>query len=214
MKYSLRQLVVRAQEAAALLLRTLEGERLVARFLDSYAAEFHRPGRAAHPAQYRDLLATIGREALLVMVVRVNHELPRRLEAGARARHKAKTRSKPSRRRAAPQTASMAASATTQLFRDELLMALAQALGWGDEEFEGFCRDLELYKQLGASEVRPARPPRAPAAVSGPFVDRVGLLLDPSMFDKARHAAAKFEFQLQGAANAVLKEVFARHREN
>jgi hypothetical protein len=214
MKYSPRQMVVRAQEAAGLLLRTLEGERLVARFLDSYAVEFHRPGRAAHPAQYRDLVATIGREALLTMVVRVDCELPRRLGAAARARHKTKIRSNPLRRRATPRAASVASSETAELFRDELLMALAQALGWGDEEFEEFCRDLELYKQLGARDLRAARPRRVAAGVSGPFVDRVGLLLDPSMFDKARRAAGKFDLQLQGATHAVLKRVFALRREN
>lgn len=215
MRYRPRQLVVRAQEAAVLLLRGLERERLVARFLDAYAAEFNRPGQAAHPAQYRELLATIGREALLAMVVWVGHELPRRLADGLGAqkpRRPTRARSK-SLLKPAPTPSPRPADEAIELFRDEFLVALAQALRWEDEEFEAFCRDLELYKELGTGEPG-ARKSRRPAVASGPFVDRVGLLLDPSMLDKARHAAAKFQLQLHATAGAVLKKVFSRRREN
>ncbi len=216
MRYRPRQLVVRAQETASLLLSGLERERLVARFLDSYAAEFSRPGQAAHPAQYRELLATIGREALLAMVVWVDHELPRRLADGSGAqlpRHQSSTRSK-APKRAAPASSSKPTDEAIELFRDEFLVALGQALRWEDEEFEAFCRDLELYKELGADELSAAKSRRPAAPASGPFVDRVGLLLDPSMLDKARRAAAKFQLQLRATAGAALKKVFSRRREN
>ena len=216
MSYSPRQLVVRAREAAALLLRALERERQVARFLDSYAAEFNRPGETAHPAHYRELLTTIGREALLTMVAWLNEELPRRLADSSRARgyvRKARVRSK-SQRRASPQAASAAATETTELFRDEFLVTLAQELGWGDEAFEEFCRDLELYAQLGANELRAAKVRKVAVTVSGPFVDRVGLLLDSSMLEKARRAAAKFQIELHATTAGILKKVFSRRREN
>ena len=52
------------------------------------------------------------------------------------------------------------------------------------------------------------------ALASGPFVDRVGLLLDPSLMEQSRRAAAKFEAELNTAADQVLRKVFARRREN
>ncbi len=49
MPYRPRELVIRAREAAATLLATLDRNEMVARFLDMYAAEFRRPGRADQP---------------------------------------------------------------------------------------------------------------------------------------------------------------------
>ena len=65
MPYRPRELVIRAREAATLLLSTLDRDELVPRFLDIYAAENRRPGRADAPALYREQLATIRREAIL-----------------------------------------------------------------------------------------------------------------------------------------------------
>ncbi len=44
MPYRPRELVVRAREAATILLATLDRNEMVARFLDMYAAENRRPG--------------------------------------------------------------------------------------------------------------------------------------------------------------------------
>src|SRR5271167_325566 len=79
MPYRPRELVVRAREAAALLLATLDHDELVPRFLDIYAAENRRPGRADQPTHYREQLETIRREAILAMVLRVQSALPTRL---------------------------------------------------------------------------------------------------------------------------------------
>ena len=57
MPYRPRELVVRAREAAAILLATLDRNEMVPRFLDMYAAENRRPGRADQPAFYREQLA-------------------------------------------------------------------------------------------------------------------------------------------------------------
>ena len=46
MPYRPRELVIRAREAAFFLLATLDRDEMVQRFLDMYAAEFRRPGRA------------------------------------------------------------------------------------------------------------------------------------------------------------------------
>jgi hypothetical protein len=50
MPYRPRELVIRAREAATLLLATLDRDEMVQRFLDMYAAENRRPGRADQPS--------------------------------------------------------------------------------------------------------------------------------------------------------------------
>src|SRR5713101_2011707 len=66
----------RAAELARRLLGALENERQVERFVNAYVAEFDRPGLMTHPHRYRELLATLGREALLVMLAQVGIALP------------------------------------------------------------------------------------------------------------------------------------------
>src|SRR5271169_1324408 len=79
MPYRPRELAVRAREAATLLLAALDHNEMVQRFLDMYAAENRRPGRADQPAHYREQLETIRREAILSMVLRAEAALPTRL---------------------------------------------------------------------------------------------------------------------------------------
>ncbi len=198
MAYRPRQIVVRAQETAAEMLRTLERDRLVEGFLDGYAKE--RPGRAAHSARYKELLATIGREALLAMVARMDAGLPRRL--GLRL----KARMRPAEAKAE--------TALLNLFREEFLVSLGQALDWGDDNLEGFLHDLDLYQRLAKLGSRAAKPHRFTTSVEGPFVDRVGLMLDPAMLEKARRAAGRFQSQLEATADRILRTVFSRRRKN
>src|ERR1700742_1876867 len=109
MPFRPRGLVIRAREAATLLLSTLDRDELVPRFLDIYAAENRRPGRADAPALYREQLATIRREAILAMVLRAEANFPSRLKvhvsvkAGGPAKKKgAKTKGKKGKKKAAP----------------------------------------------------------------------------------------------------------------
>ena len=80
MPYRPRELVIRAREAAFFLLATLDRDEMVQRFLDMYAGEFRRPGRADQPVHYREQLQTIRREAILAMTLRVEAALPTRLK--------------------------------------------------------------------------------------------------------------------------------------
>jgi len=214
MPYRPRELVVRAREAASLLLATLRREEMVARFLDVYAAEFRRPGRADQPGLYREQMETIRREAILAMVLRIEGALPSRLKVSVRVRGAKRTqRKKKGKKSARARTKKRPAALELaipflDLFREEFFVALGQALDWTDSDAQEFWHDLELYEKLTGREPRRA----ARAAASGPFVDRVALLLDPSLMEQARRAAGQFQTELHAAADRVLRKVFTRRR--
>jgi len=93
MPYRPRELVVRAREAATQLLQTLDRDEMVPRFLDLYAAEYRRPGRADQPAFYQEQLERIRRESVLAAVIRIEAALPTRLKVRVtvrRTKHAAK----------------------------------------------------------------------------------------------------------------------------
>ncbi|MGD0964367.1 MAG: hypothetical protein ABSA57_10755 [Candidatus Acidiferrales bacterium] len=222
MPYRPRELVIRARDTATLLLATIDRNELVQRFLDMYAGEFRRPGRADQPVLYREQLQTIRREAILAMVSRIESSLPTRLKVSVtmRGTKRRPTKSKKGRTGAKPKAANKPSMELgipfLDLFREEFFVALGQALEWTDEDAEEFWRDLELYEQLGSPAARgPARQGGAAKGVaSGPFVDRVGLVLDASLMDQARREAGKFHAELNSAADRVLQKVFSRHRAN
>jgi hypothetical protein len=212
MPYRPRELVVRAREAANVLLATLDHDEMVGRFLDMYAAD------ADQPTFYREQLQMIRRESILAAVMRIEAALPARLKVSVtvrgatRAPKKKKkgknaSRSKPKRRSSGVDLA----IPFLDLFREEFFVALGQALRWNNEDAQEFWRDLELYEMLSARQ--PSRPARR-AAASGPFVDRVALLLDPSLMEQARRAAGKFQLEIDAAAERVLRKVFSRRRAN
>jgi hypothetical protein len=219
MPYRPRELVVRAREAAALLLGALDRDEMVARFLDMYAAQYRRPGRADHPFLYREQLSRIRREAILVMVLRIQAALPARLKVSVsvrppKPRKKAGKGGKNERGAARKKQPEIElAIPFLDLFREEFFVALGQAMQWAGEDAEEFWRDLELYERLKTHEPRRASASRG-LIIAGPFVDRVGLLLDPSLMEQARREAAKFELGLNAAADRVLRVVFSRRRAN
>jgi hypothetical protein len=218
MPYRPRELVVRAREAAAVLLATLDRNEMVARFLDMYAAENRRPGRADQPSFYREQLQMIRRESILAAVLRIEDALPARLKVSVNVRggrrppkqkKKGRKVSRPKRRQ---RSAGLdLAIPFLDLFREEFFVALGQSLSWGEEDAQEFWRDLELYEMLAARE--PSRKARR-ATASGPFVDRVALLLDPSLMEQARRAAGRFQLEINAAADRVLRKVFSRRRAN
>jgi hypothetical protein len=230
MRFTPRQIVVRAQETAYLLLATLDREALVSRFLQSYAKDQNRAGVITQPELYGDLMASVRREALLAMVTHVDEALPRRLGLGmpAGAAPKKKARKAPGKRGAGAKRKKSAAvrpaamtgrelaahAAVLDLFREEFIVALGRALRWSEEESGEFARDYDLYE---ATRSRPGAERSGGGTrniSSGPFVDRCGLLLDPSMLEQARRAAGRFQAQLQGAAEGALKKVFSARRDN
>jgi hypothetical protein len=187
-----RQVAVRAQETAFQLLVAVDRGGVIHRFLRWYANERKRPGRISNPWRYRDLVETIRRESFLVLALQVEAEAPQRL--GARPTRKM----------------SPAQSELVHLFCEEFYVALGRSLDFSDNEFNDFCRDLDIYRSL-LKHGRGSQPRTNTLAVpAGPFVDRCGFLLDSPMLDQARRAAAKFEGELHATASAVLRRVFSR----
>lgn len=224
MPYRPRELVIRAREAATLLLATLDRNEMVPRFLDMYAAENRRPGRADQPSHYREQLETIRREAILAMVLRTEAALPTKLKvhvvirsvknqssSGYKLKKGKKNPNSKLRKKKVRNSGIDLAIPLLDLFREEFFVAIGQALRWTDEDAQAFWNDLELYETLSANEPR-SQSRRAVA--SGPFVDRTALLLDPSLMEQARRAAGRFQVELNGAADRVLRTAFSRRRAN
>jgi hypothetical protein len=269
MRFTPRQIVVRAQEAAHLLLATLDHEAYVPHFLLAYANDHDRPGLITQPMLYRDLMGSVRRESILAMVIHLDSILPRRfgLDAAAKlaekaggkaglvrgdaktgiakaghgskagkvgkgAAHAKKLAKLTAKQRAAAKKreaeiaaaaakqareaarAAAAGEASLDLFREEFFVELGRAMRWSDSDFAEFARDFDLYQAIAERESRAPQSRGSKASVSGAFVDRCGLLVDPSMLEQARRAAAQFQSRLNGATEQVLKRVFAVRREN
>jgi hypothetical protein len=221
MPYRPRELVVRAREAAFFLLAALDHNEMVQRFLDMYAAEYRRPGRADQPVAYREQLQTIRREAILAMTLRVEAALPTRLkvhvsvrDARKRPAKKGKKGSKIAQRKKSRSAGLDIAIPLLDLFREEFFVALGQSLDWSQDDAQLFWRDYSLYEKLSGKDSRANGRQAARGNASGPFVDRTAMLLDPSLMDQARRAAGKFQLELNTAADGVLRKVFSRRRAN
>lgn len=214
-----REIAVRAREAATLLLRTLDQNEMVQRFLDMYAAEYRRPGRADQPARYREQLETIRREAILSMVERLEQALPRQLDvhvpvqpAQRRAKPQRRGTKSKSRRPVARKRGWDFAIPVLDLFREEFFVALGQALNWTEEDANEFWRDLELYEKLSERQNQRQLKHTARPIAAGPFVDRVAFILDSSLMEQARRAASKFHRELDSASDQVLRKVLSARR--
>jgi hypothetical protein len=218
MPYRPRELVMRAREAAARVLATLDRDEIVPRFLDVYAAEFRRPGRADHPVHYRDQLQSIRREAILAMVFRIESSLPTRLKVSVTVRAARKRPSKTKKKGKAKPRKKVAATMELgipflDLFREEFFVALGQWLEWSESDAESFWRDLEYYEKLTPAARSRGNAKLARQNVSGPFVDRVAMVLDPSLMEQARREAGKFQLELNAAADRLLQKVFTARRD-
>jgi hypothetical protein len=196
MSFSREELIEKAGATVTRMLNELATARVVPRFVDQYAREADRRGLRASPLRYRELQQTLTREALVAMSAKVEAELPRRLTG----------------RKGALLRGNEAEAA--EAFREEFYARLAQAVGWTTSEAEEFRRDVALCAQMAArlsanAAARGSLRSRR-AEVGGPFVDRCALLLDPSMLEKARQAAAQFLAGLDQSAEKILAVVFRR----
>ncbi len=181
-----------ASELAHLLVRAVRPDGLVASFAKSYARQHGREGVVDEPARVQELESTMGREAVLVMVAEVYRLLPGALGA----------------RKGRPLEPEEAAFA--EMFWPEFLASLGRVLEWPAAEItaerEALERDLLMYRRWTE---RTAFPGAAPVTQSGisPFYDRCALLLDPSMMEEARRAAADFEKEVTSSAARIIGQL-------
>jgi hypothetical protein len=186
---------------AQALCHAVEREGLVRNFVAGYAKDFDRRAVASTAARVHELEATIGREALLAMIIELREQLPRFF----------------GKRRGAEVGESQAAAA--EAFFEQFFYALGRVERWSEEETAEFMRDLDLYARMGPQSVATGTARRARATVKSsrmnkataaptadrfPFPDRCALLLDPSMMEKARRAADRFHGELVRAARKIL----------
>jgi hypothetical protein len=152
---------------------SLQQERVVQRFVDSYVVEHGRFALQVHAALYRDLLALLQREALLAASAKA-------LEISLVAPDTS--------RRGKPRLISRKEAS---LFRKKYLAALARLQKWTAGDALDFQNDLQMYEDL-LMRVDAARRRRKPfEAANHPFVDRCAFLLDSSFLEKARLAASR-----------------------
>jgi hypothetical protein len=176
-------------ELAQRILDTLQQQRIIPRFVDSYVVEHGRQALQVHAALYRDLLSLLQREALLALTVRVLEIIA----AGPPPAGKSKPR---------PMLRKDAA-----VFRRKFLTALARQRNWSAGDALDFQTDLQMYEDLLARNA-PVRRNRKPfEAANHPFVDRCAFLLDSSFMEKARLAASRALTDLEELAAQVAASV-------
>jgi hypothetical protein len=183
-----RLFITHAGELAHLLVRAVRPHGLIAEFAKSYARQHGRVGVVDEPEHVRELEATMGREAVLVMVAEVHRLLPNALGA----------------RKGRPLEPEEIAFA--KMFWPEFMTALGRVLEWpaaeATAEREAFDRDLLMYRRWTERTAFPG----APLQESGvsPFYDRCALLLDSSTMEDARLAATEFEKELVSTAAHIV----------
>lgn len=198
MNFRREELAFRAQHAVEWLLTALAERRVVPAFVEDYARAQQRKELLESATRYRELVLMLTRECLLAISVRLCAELPRRITGRKDA------------------VASRGEAAALETFREEYFLHLANTMLWTPGELEEFYGDFELYQMIQAREaagakgkksVRGKSRPRV-SGVGGPFADRAALLLDPSLMEKARAAAAKFAPSLEALAEKALAAAF------
>jgi hypothetical protein len=164
---------------------TLQQERIVPRFVDSYVVEHGRQALQVHAGMYRDLLALLQREALLAASAKL-------LELAAyepQSVRQTKPRLKPRLEIAA--------------FRRKFLAELTRTQKWTAGDALEFQSDLQMYEQLIARVAANRRSRKPFEAANHPFVDRCAFLLDSSFLEKARLAASRALTEIEKLAAHV-----------
>lgn len=171
------------------LIESLQRERTIPRFVDSYVVEHGRHALQVHASLYRDLLELLRREALLAVAARaleITYAEP--LPCG---------RGKPR-----PMLQKDGAA-----FRKKLLAALTRQEKWSAGDALDFQRDLQMYEELLARNSATRRNRKPFEAANHPFVDRCAFLLDSSFLEKARVAASRALNELENLAGHVTGSV-------
>lgn len=185
----------RAAALAQALVESLQRERIVPRFVDSYVVEHGRQALQVHAGMYRDLLGLLHREALLAASARALEASSWEKPRDSRSKPKLKPRSE------------------IGAFRRKFLAAMARQQRWTAGDALDFQSDLQMYEHLIARAAEARRPRKPFEAANHPFVDRCAFLLDSSFLEKARLAASRALAELEKLATAIA-ELTAGSRPN
>jgi hypothetical protein len=172
-------------ELAQRITETLNRERIVPRFVDSYVVENGRHALQVHASLYRDLLTLLQREALLALSQRALTIVCNERRAAGRSKPR------PMLRR------------DTTEFRKKFLTSMTRQQGWTAGDALDFQRDLHMYEELLARAAAKRRNRKPFEAADHPFVDRCAFLLDSSFMEKARLAASRTLTELENLAAQV-----------
>ena len=176
-------------ELARRLAESLQRERIVPRFVDSYVVDNGRHALQVHASLYRDLLNILQREALLTIAVR---SLQIATDEPASDR---KSKLRPMTRRDAT------------LFRRKFLTAMTRHQKWNAGDALDFQSDMHRYEELLARTAASRRRRKPFEAANHPFVDRCAFLLDSSFMEKARLAASRALNDIEELAAMVTEQV-------
>jgi hypothetical protein len=188
-----------SDNAAALAERltvTLQRERIIPRFVDSYVVEHGRQALQVHAGMYRDLLTLLQREALLAASAKL-------LEISA---YEPQT-SRPVKPRLKPRLEIAA-------FRRKFLAGLTNAQKWTAGDALEFQSDLQMYEQLIVRVAATQRSRKPFEAANHPFVDRCAFLMDSSFLEKARLAASRTLTELEKLTVQTLEGIAGNQKES
>jgi hypothetical protein len=174
-----------AADLAQGLTQALSQERVVPRFVDSYVVEHSRHALQVHATLYRELLALLQREALLVAVVTLIATVCEGPTEG---------------KKQYPLTRKEAAA-----FRKKFLMALARDRNWNAGDALDFQSDLQIYEDVLSRSASSRRARKPFEGAHHPFVDRCAFLLDSSFMEKARVAASRALTEIEDLAAHVIE---------
>jgi hypothetical protein len=171
------------------MLASLVHDRLVSGFVSGYVAQYDRKGILGGPARDRELTETIGREIVLALIVEVEGLMPAFF--GKKQRKKLRVEE----------------NQAVELFLAELRAALERAQRWSEDDRKQFQRDLAMYKDFNArTELAAGKAKKnKKQEEEPPFVERVAILLDPSMLEQARRATRKFHASVCALARKLLR---------
>jgi hypothetical protein len=170
---------------------SLQRERIVPRFVDSYVVEHGRYGLQVHATLYRDLLALLQRESLLAASVRALELLFTGEDEAPRGKSRASR---------------VLSQKDEAAFRRKFLNAMTREHCWNAGDALDFQTDLHMYEELIARAASPRRSRKPFEAANHPFVDRCAFVLDSSFMEKARLAASRALGEIEDLAARIVEE--------
>jgi hypothetical protein len=187
------------RELAHRIALAIRSQRVAAGFIENYARQYDRPEFTLHEERNRELQIVLEREILLAISAHVTTLA----EESARV-----SRTK--------RTGKRSAVGDPARFAREFVAGIGAELRWTAGDVVEFRGELNLYRAiLAAGAAKASGIPRSfrRSIAAGPFVDRCAFLLDPSMMENARQAAAKLLHQMEALAERHFDEVLKPPRE-